>query len=317
MTGKIIPAGIGLVVLAGCATPPRAATSTDRVTDLDRRYAAMAAQCEPYGDGGRLVLQTAYRVLREGYAKGHWPAVGLEDLFAEAVQEGAGLFNDPDRRWGRTTAVETKDMLGQTTIGPWQITIDNVRHIYGRPYGITPDWPEEKVYTYCRDHPDVQARMIADYIQEAYTKYGRRGPYGIQRYFWLEAYVRGRIGQGRWDEPVLPTPPDGDWTKLTPEMKADTGFYAKQILLGWRGNPRGLLYWLCVTGDEDAIRAALRTWRDQRRMEWDETTGDAVLTNQPGGFAVRPEDLRHMERFPECHAMVTRLAREVLAEKGR
>jgi hypothetical protein len=243
--------------------------------------------------------------------------VGLEDLWTECIQEGAGLFNDPDRRWGKTTAEETKDMIGQTTIGPWQITVTNVKTKYGLPYGVRPDWSDEKVYTYCRDHPDIQAKMIADYVQEAYTKYGRRGPYGIQRYFWLEAYVRGWIGQGRWDLSVLPTPPDGDWRRLTPAMKANTGFYAKQVLVGWRGNPRGLLYWLWATNDLDAVREVLRTWRYQKKMVWDEKLGDAVSTDEPGNFAIRPRDLKYMRPFTECHTVLTRLVNEVLAEKER
>jgi hypothetical protein len=297
---------------AGCNPSLRARLE---IRDLDRRYHAIAAASDAYGDGGRVVLETAWRVLREGRAEGRWRSVGLEDLWVEAIQEGASLFNKPDRRWGRTTAAETKDMIGQTTIGPWQITVTNVRTKYGLPYGVKPEWSESEVYAFCRDHPEVQVKMIADYIQEAYTDYGRRSPYGIQRYFWLEGYTRGWIGQGTWDDSVLPIPPDGDWTKLTPEMKADTGFYAKQVLLGWRGNKRGLLYWLCVTDDDQAIRVTLRTWRDQKRMTWDEAAGRAVRTDEPGGFAVRPEDLKHLAAFPEYHARVTDIAAGVLREK--
>lgn len=314
-TASLVGVALGvMLMLSGCATVPATRAQAD-LKDLDRRYAALLEHSDPYGPGGKIVLDTAYRVLREGHAEGRWPLVGLEDLWVEAIQEGAGLFNQPDRRWGLTTAAETKDMLGQTTIGPWQITVTNVKTKYGLPYGVNPDWPDAKVYTYCRDHPEIQARMICDYIQEAYTKYGRRGPYGIQRYFWLEGYTRGWIGQGAWDKSVLPEPPGGDWTRLTPEMKADTGFYAKQILVGWRGNPRGLLYWLWVTGDVDAIRDTLRTWRDQRLMVWDESIGDAVLTDQPGNFAVHPDDLRYVAAFPECYADLVRLVNEVLAER--
>lgn len=312
-----LPIGLvgAFVVLGGGCRAPAACEHAARVAELDRRYARIRAASTPYGDGGTVVLETAYRTLREGYAAGRWPLVGLEDLWVEAIQEGAGLFNAPERRWGKTTAAETKDMIGQTTIGPWQITVTNVKTKYGLPYGVQPGWSDAQVYAYCRDHPEIQVRMIADYIQEAYTDYGRRGPYGIQRYFWLEGYTRGWIGQGAWDKSVLPEPPDGDWKKLTPEMKADTGFYAKQILVGWRGNARSLLYWLWVTGDTDAIRATLRTWRDQRRMIWDEAHDRAVLTDEPGHFAIRPEDLRYLEPFPECRADLAQLVADVLAEK--
>ncbi len=301
------------VIFVGCRAPGPMATQA-LLDDLDQRYEAIQVHSEPFGPGGGIVLETAYRTLRDGKAQGRWPVVGLEDLWVEAIQEGATLFNDPARRWGKTTAEETKDMIGQTTIGPWQITVTNVKTKYGLPYGVRPGWPDARVYAYCRDHPGIQVKMIADYIQEAYTKYGRRGPYGIQRYFWLEGYTRGWIGQGEWNKSVLPKPPDGDWRKLTPEMKADTGFYAKQILVGWRGNPRGLLYWLWVTGDLDGAREALRTWRDQTRMIWDDTVGDAVSTDEPGAFAISPADLEYMERFPECHRVITRLVKTVLSE---
>ena len=305
-----------LVPLTGCAGMPSLARHGVgiRLADLDRRYAAICGQLDSYGAGGRLVLDTAYHTLREGKATGKWAAVGLEDLWAEAIQEGRGLFNDPSRRWGKTSAAETKDMLGQTTLGPWQITIDNVRNIYGRPYGVDPAWTEAEVYAYCRDDPTIQVKMIADYIQEAYTRYGRRSPYGIQRYFWLEGYVRCWIGQGPWDKSVLPEPPDGDWQRLTPELKAETGFYAKQILCGWRGNPRGLLYWLWVTGDTDGIVEVLRTWRDQPRMEWDEARRDAVLTAEPGAFAIAVDDLKYLAPSAECQAAVACLVERVLGE---
>lgn len=298
----------------GCATPPPAAAGAV-VADLDRRYAAIRAQSASYGAGGQLVLATAFRVLRAGQAVGKWPLVGLEDLWVEAIQEGGGLFNRPERRWGRTTAAETKDMIGQTTIGPWQITVTNVKTKYGLPYGVQPEWSDAEVYAYCRDHPEVQVQMIADYMQEAYAKYGHRGPYGIQRYFWLEGYVRGWIGQGAWDQSVLPEPPDGDWQKLTPQMKANTGFYAKQILVGWRGNSRGLLYWLWVTGDEAAIRAVLRVWRDQTVMTWNESSGDAVAAEERGRFEVYPADLRYLQKHPECYSALTRLVTEILLER--
>jgi len=283
--------------------------------DLDRRYEAILAASAPFGEGGREVLEVAYRVLREGRAEGRWPLVGLEDLWAEAIKEGTVLFNRPERRWGLTTADETADMLGQNTIGPWQITVRNVRYIYGRPYGIEPDWPDVKVYTFCRDNPDIQARMIADYIQEAYEKYGRRSPYGIQCYFSLRAFVRGTIGMGRWDQSVLPAAPGGNPALISPQDKANTGFYAKQLLLGTRTQPHGLLYWLWVTGDLDAIREVLRVWRDQRCFVWDEIRQKPRLTNVDGLFAIQPDDLKYLAVFPGCCPAVQPLVREVLAER--
>ncbi len=308
------------IAVSGCRTtltPDRAGPLTGEAAaaDLARRYELILAHSGNWGEGGKIVLDVAYNALREGRAAGKWDKVGLEDLWAESIKEGGGLFNKPDKRWGKTTAQETKDMLGQTTIGPWQITVQNVKSEYGLPYGIQRDWTNQQVYDYCRDHPEIQAKMISDYIQKAYTTYGRRGPYGIQRYFWLEAYVKGEIGKGAWDKSVLPTAPDGDWRKLTPEMKADTGFYAKQLVCGTSYNPYGLLYWLWVTKDDAGIRYLLRTWRDQKLMVWDGAMNDAVPTDKPGDFAIRPDDLKYLEKFPECKADLTRLVNEVLAEK--
>ncbi len=304
----------GMVFLGGCLAPidheKRAA-----VAELDRRYQAMVPNIESYGPGGKIVLDVAYQVLREGRAEGKWSLVGLEDLWVESIQEGRTLYNDPDRRWGMTSAKETKDMLGQNTVGVWQLTVDNIKNKYGLPYGVRSDWSNAQVLDFCHEHPEIQGRMIADYVQEAYTKYGRRSPYGIQRYFWLEGYVRGWIGQGEWDKSVLATPPDRDWKKLTPEMKADTGFYAKQIVLGWRGNSRGLLYWLWVTGDQEGIREVLRIWRDQRVMVWDDQKNDAVRTERPGLFAIQPDNLKYVEPPSSCRDDLAQLVQEVLAEK--
>jgi hypothetical protein len=107
-----------VLIAAGCQSVATRSKKVSPVDDLDRRYRAIVQNIEPYGEGGKIVLDVAYRTLREGKAEGKWPLVGLEDLWAESIQEGRGLMNDPDRRWGRTTAQETKDMIGQTTIGP-------------------------------------------------------------------------------------------------------------------------------------------------------------------------------------------------------
>ena len=248
-----------------------------------------------YGPGGLKVLKVAYEALREKKMKGEASLVQLEDLWTHALQEGAVLFNKPDKLWGRTGPLETKDMLGQTTIGPWQMTIWNVKDIYGPPYGVKQEWSNEEVYRFCRERPRLQAKMITDYIQKSYEDYGKHSPYAIQRYFWLEAYVKGDIGQGLWYKSPVAVSPTGRWEDLTPEMKRDTGFYAKQVLLGHPGNKHGLLFWLWVTKDYNAIEDALLTWKEQKKRVWED--GKAVLTDEPGRFAIQPEDIR----FCQCH----------------
>jgi hypothetical protein len=297
-----------IATLAGCRTNAELADPTpDRVqSDLQ----AMLAQSTHFGEGGAIVLTTAAEALTEAHAAGRNPDVELPDLWAHAIKEGSILFKDPSRRWGKTSAEETADMIGQTTIGPWQITIGNVKNKHGLPYGITPTMTEAEVYAFCRDHPKVQVWMIADLIQENYDAFGVRGPYSIQRYFWLEAYVKGEIGQGDWDKSVLPKAPGGDWRLLTPEMKADTGLYAKQLVCGTKTQPWGLLYWLAVTGRDQDIRDLLSAWDDQQRLRWDSESGAAVRTDEAISFRISTEDLKYLAQFPEAHARVAALVAE-------
>ncbi len=262
--------------------------------DLQHRFERMLELSRDTGDGGREILETGYHALAAGQAMLRWPDVGLEDLWAHALKEGRTMFDDPNVRWGKTGPKETADMLGQTTIGPWQITLRNVQKEYGPPYGVRADWTPGDVFEFCQKHPQVQAGMICDYIQKSYSTLGTRTPYAIQRYFWLAAFVNGEIGQGAWDSSVLPKPPDGDWTKLTAAMKRDTGFYAKQILLGTSYNPRGLLYWLWVTDDHAAIHATLQAWADQRDGSWDEAESQAKLIGPRGRYHISVDDLQYV-----------------------
>jgi hypothetical protein len=302
------------VFWCGCALLQPGAKPHVKLATLDDKYERMKAFIgdKMYGPGGLEVLTVAYKSLREKQERGEAQLVGLEDLWAHALKEGASLFNKPDKLWGKTTAEETRDMLGQTTIGPWQMTIQNVREIYGPPYGVKKDWTNTQAYEYVRAHPEIQAKMIIDYIQLSYTDYGVRGPYAIQRYFWLEAYVKGEIGQGDWQKSPVASPPDGNWKNLTPAMMRDTGFYAKQLLLGSRYNQYGLLFWLYVTQDANAIRDTLRTWKHQKIYVW---KGDkAVPTDEPGKFAIPPSDVIYPEKYPEIRDDLREIARQVYEE---
>ncbi len=286
-----------------------------------------------FGPGAPDVLEVAYLALRKKHAAGEAQLVGLEDLWSHALQEGLALFNQPDKLWGKTTAEQTADMIGQTTIGPWQMTLWNIRDNYGPRYGIDPKWDNAKIYAFCREHPDVQASMIIDYIQLSYETFGKRSPYAIQRYFWLEPFVKGELGQAEdWTKSVVAKPPPGGtWQDLTPEMKADTGFYAKQILLGAPYTKTGLLFWLKVTKDDDAIREVLRTWRDQKKIVvadpqdapgTPEAPGTMVMenihyitTDQPGGFTIKPEDVVFYKDQPKIHHAILKLIDEVAVEQ--
>jgi len=277
------------------------------------QFSAISRTIGEYGPGGMAVLETARDALLKSHAAGKAPLVELADLWAESLQEGRGLFDKPDRLWGVTPAAETLDMIGQTTVGPWQLTDWNIRDHYGPPYGVKKEWTTRELVQFCRGNPGIQALMISDYIQEAYALLGRRSPGGIQKYFWLEAWLKGDIGLGAWDEPVLVLPDEtGKW-EVTPEKMKRTGFYAKQIVLGHRGNPHGLLYWLWVAGDAEGIIRTLAAWRDARRWVWDEGGKKPVETAEPGGMAIAPEDVKFCDCHPKFRDMVRDLARKVLA----
>lgn len=209
-----------------------------RVESIREHYAASGA--------GLSVLDTAVRAVNEGSYK----LVGIEDLWATALKEGRTLFPKPTL-WGATTAEQTGDMLGQTTVGPWQITLQNARE-YGAAYGLQSEWSDRQVVSYLESNRVIQARIAADFIEVSYQMFGKRNPLGIQRYFWLDGFLQRKIGQGAWYNRVL---------AKSPEEMITTGFYAKQLLLGSRYNPQGLLYWLYISGDRTAVIDALDAWK--------------------------------------------------------
>lgn len=259
------------------ATPPTSAPPRGR-TLFDVKYERLRVHPRWQGAGPEEVLRVAYETLRDGKAKGEWPDVGLEDLLAHALQESGGMMDRPDRMWGATGAAETKDFLGQTTIGVWQITVNNARGGLGRKHGVEAGGSPAQVVDFCVKNPGAQAAMICDLIQGHYAHYGRRSPYAFQAYFWLEPFLRGESGKGPWDASVLTRP------------MTNSGFYAKQIVCGVGYQPYGLLYWLAWTESWDEIREVAATWRGQRKLD-----ANGRMTDEPGNFALAPEDLKYVK----------------------
>lgn len=270
---------------------------------------------EMYGPGALEVLAVAEQAVTSRHADGAAELVTVEDLWAHALQEGLILFNDPKSRWGPTTAEETADMIGQTTVGPWQMTVQNIRHIYGPTYGVESDWSDEEIVSWARENPVAQGKMIADYIQKSYEQFGQRSPYAIQRYFWLEPYVRGEIGQAMewWKSPVAKPASGGTWEELTATEKRNTGFYAKQVLMGTSYTKSGLLFWLIVSGDEDAAKETVRVWRDQEKIALRD--GEYVGTGENGGFALSPDDVRYADAHDDIRERMKAIIDEVNAER--
>ena len=211
----------------------------DSTIALDVRYERIRKMAATYGPGGSAVLETARKALHHG----NYSLVGLEDLWAIALKEGRTLFGSSSL-WGITGPAETGDMLGQSTIGPWQIALQNGREGCLR-YRLK--------FSELEKNHELQARIAADLIEEAYKTLGKRTPLAIQKYFWLDAFLAKRIGQGHWYASVL---------SADASARQQTGFYAKQVLLGSRFNPEGLLYWLYVTGDRKEIERVLRAWQN-------------------------------------------------------
>jgi hypothetical protein len=231
---------------------------------LEQRMQRIEAHSADYGNGGLSVLKSAYEALSQG----QYELVSLEDLWATALKEGKTLFSGK-KLWSATLPAQTGDMLGQTTIGPWQITIANARE-FGAAHGVVKTWSDGQVLSFLELKPVIQAQIGADFMEASYRKYGRRAPSAIQSYFWLDAFVQKKIGQGPWYASVL---------AKAPGQMAQTGFYAKQLLLGSRFNPEGLLYWLYRAGDETAVRETLALWNQK-------------------GYPITTEDLEHCSCDP-------------------
>jgi hypothetical protein len=248
-----------LLLQAAVAGTPAEAPS------LQERHDRILQASNSLGAGGKAVLDEAYHALLRHKRR----LAGLEDLWAFALKEGRTRFGRADL-WETTGPQTTGDMLGQTTIGPWQLTIDNAR-IFGAAYGLQPDWSGAMVARFLRSRPAIQADLAADFVEHSYALHGRRTPEAIQSYFWLEAFLKGEIGQGPWYASVL---------GRTPEERKNTGFYAKQLLLGSRTNPQGLLFWLYITGDHGAVRETIDAWKR-------------------AGHPVAPEDLAHCSCEPD------------------
>ena len=247
---------------------------------LQQRFERIQAHSRPHGSAGLSVLKESFNTMsRRDY---RW--VGLEDLWATALKEGRTLFTG-SRPWGATLPGETGDMLGQTTVGPWQITIANARE-YGAACGVEKSWDDNRVIAFLESQPAVQARISADFIEESYREYGRRTPLAMQRYFWLDGFLQKKIGQGAWYNSVL--------AKTAAGMAA-TGFYAKQLLLGSRFNPEGLLYWLYRTGDEDGVRETLAAWKEK-------------------GHEILPQDLDHCSCDTDFRIWLSSKIREKCSE---
>ncbi len=227
--------------------------------------------------------------------------VETADLMGLAVQQGyQEIAKNPQQMWdrhGNTTYVLTLRALsvGQQFIGPWNLTTMQCYH-FGAPYGVKTDMTDDQLADFLKQNPKVQAIIASLRLQDLYSKYGKRGPYSLQAYFDLGDFIEGKVGQGKWDDPVTPSRN----SVADPKALAATGFFAKQVLLGSKAgveggtgaleSPYGILYWLWAVHDNDGIKRSLLTWRDQAKAKWDSATASAAMTGEPGNFEIKKED---------------------------
>ena len=252
---------------------------------LSDKIHSIGVNKQDYWIGGQDVLDVAYYGLKELHQKGKDPLVDLVDLWSLALMQGIESFRKPDLIWGilqpQTVSLDEADTL----VGPWRLSMTWVIFNYGTEYGYQPGWSLPKKEKYFWKHPEVQAKIAADFIQDIYANYGKRSPYALQSYYSLDLFLTDKIGKGPWSDPI-------------DMAQKFSGFAGKQILLGNNYNVHGLLYWLWTVGDLKGVRETLMSWQNQSKWVLDDTVGYRI-TDTPGNFGIKIEDLIYCNCHPE------------------
>ncbi len=179
---------------------------------------------------------------------------------------------------------------------------------YGSDCGFKADWSSVEMGNYLQDHPESEAMLAAEKLQDLYSTFGKRSPYALQGYkFKLRPFLNGETAQGAWDDVAV--------TNKETRKTNFTGFYAKQLLLGrpdqlfgtaarmgmGKGNRSqeyeivqpGILYWLWVSDDKEGIKDALAVWRNQAKWVWNNDKKIPVSTQEPGQYEIKKEDIKY------------------------
>ncbi len=244
------------------------------------------------------LLDSSRDALEELNKQGKAPLVELTDLWAVVSQEGTyvtagNILNYWGMNYGDGTLRAMEETRDDTFIGPWRLDTKDILK-YGPDCGATGTL--DQIIQSFADNSKLEVMIVASKLQDLYAQFGKRSPYALQSYFNLEAYLKGEIGQGKWDDYILVKYPP-----VTPEKLKATGFYGKQLLMGSNTDPSyhyiaklecpyGMMYWIWVSRDYDGIKQTLLTWKNQVKWVWDHDKNAPVATAEPGNFGITQED---------------------------
>ena len=71
---------------------------------------------------------------------------------------------------------------------------------------------------------------------------------------------------------------------------------------------------MSVAGDVDQMKDTLRTWKYQKKYRWVDDEILAVPTDEPGNFAIPPEDVIFGKESPEIYNAVVKIVKDVYDE---
>ncbi len=247
-------------------------------------------------------LDACQEGLKKLYAQGKAPLVELADLWA--------------MQWPQKHLL----LSHHKTENGWELGIDkDILIKYGPDCGITDDPTKVNIVDFVQDHPEAEAMMAAERLQELFVQFGRRSPYAYQGFEEdLKPFLNGVVGQEAWGaRPRL---------SMEEDNPKKTDFAGKYVVLGLKGlifgggefatyeiNRPGLLYWLWLCEDTDGIKNCLIVWRDQVKFKWDDATNVPVKTADPGQFEIKKEDIQ----YPSNEAAYLDAVKKIIDELGQ
>jgi hypothetical protein len=232
--------------------------------------------------------------LRASRELGKLPHVTAADLLALALVLEAPPESET---WPWNARLEEGErLLGTTTVGPWAITLDQTRLVYGPEFGVDPKWPDEQVLEYIMDRPPVQVQMAADRLQRLYIDHGTRSAAALQL----------------WRAQTVPPDP-AEWRSVMAELTTPRDSFAWSMLLGTAKESRGLLFWLATSGDEAEIRRVVTAWRDAPAFEWNLGAPVPIRADRRTRIIILPSDLSQMRSHVAEFALAHRVVGEVNA----
>ncbi|MBI1290539.1 hypothetical protein GC173_04760 [bacterium] len=259
----------------------------------------LGSRVSPVGDSGAVVagqerelLSVIEKALASGRRVGKYSQVRPGDLLALALEHNGGSL--PSDLWS-VPGWDLGTLRGTTRFGPWGMSLEMARGVYGTEYGIDPRWTEDDVAQFIMQRPVVQAQMAAERLQRLYSDFGPRSPYALQG----------------WSMSTFP-PNRDEWRSSMEELKTTSSF-ARRVLTGSTTSPKGILYWLAQEGKETDIRATLAAWQAPSIYVWEPGQPAPRRITERLAVPIRPSDLEVMRPYRQEYATLDRLVVEVLA----